>query len=148
MRVVPWPGLEIPLVAAGAGDRDIDPGWRGTRAAIVPGMRRVRTRGAGGAGMSRTAEYTASDAVRQRGALARELIAQGFRAEIKSVDGYECVHVVSQTVPELAEDVRAFPDSDGVWWFWWSWDDRIAGIGEVETAAFKVAYVLTPDAHG
>jgi hypothetical protein len=98
--------------------------------------------------MTRTAEYTASDAVRQREALAQELTARGFHAEMKSVDGYECVHVVSRTVPELAEDVRAFPDSDGIWWFWWSWDDRITGIGEVEAAAFKVAYVLTPDVHG
>ncbi|MGD0559730.1 MAG: hypothetical protein ABSA93_32775 [Streptosporangiaceae bacterium] len=98
--------------------------------------------------MTRTAEYTASDAVRQREALAQELTARGFHAEMKSVDGYECVHVVSRTVPELAEDVRAFPDSDGIWWFWWSWDDRITDIGEVEAAAFKVAYVLTPEVHG
>jgi uncharacterized protein with LGFP repeats len=56
------------------------------------------------------------------------------------------VNVASQSVPQLSETVSAAPADDGTWWFWWSWGDRIAPVGEVETAAFKIAYVLTAQA--
>jgi hypothetical protein len=45
---------------------------------------------------------------------------------------------------KLSETIYAAPAAAGSWWFWWSWADRIAPIGDVETAAFKIAYVLTP----
>jgi hypothetical protein len=42
--------------------------------------------------------------------------------------------------------VYAAPAEDGSWWLWWSWADQLAPIDEIDTAAFKIAYVLTPSA--
>jgi hypothetical protein len=40
--------------------------------------------------------------------------------------------------------VYAAPDGAGTWWIWWSWEDQIAALDDIDTAAFKIAYVLTP----
>jgi hypothetical protein len=82
----------------------------------------------------------------QLGALAVNLRARGFTAQVTRAGTCECVNVASQSVPQLSETVSAAPADDGTWWFWWSWGDRIAPVGELETAAFKIAYVLTPQA--
>lgn len=82
----------------------------------------------------------------QLGVLAVNLRARGFTAQVTRGGARGCVSVVSQSVPRLSETVCAAPADDGTWWFWWSWGDRIAPVGEVETAAFKIAYVLTPQA--
>jgi hypothetical protein len=44
---------------------------------------------------------------------------------------------------ELVMGVAA---ADGAWWLWWSWADQLAQIDDVDTAAFKIAYVLTLNA--
>jgi hypothetical protein len=54
------------------------------------------------------------------------------------------LNVANGTVPEIRENINAAPADDGTWWFWWSWGDRIAPVTDLETAAFKIAYVLTP----
>jgi hypothetical protein len=51
-------------------------------------------------------------------------------------------------VTELSETVHVAPASDGGWWFWWSWNDPIARVSDVDAAAFKIAYVLTSQARG
>jgi hypothetical protein len=82
----------------------------------------------------------------QLGVLAVNLRARGFTAQVIRGGARGCVSVVSQSVPRLSETIYAAPADDGTWWFWWSWGDRIAPVREVETAAFKIAYVLTPQA--
>jgi hypothetical protein len=82
----------------------------------------------------------------QLGVLAVNLRARGFTAQVTCAGTRECVGVAHQSVPQLSETVYAAPAEDGTWWFWWSWGDRIAPVRELETAAFKIAYVLTPHA--
>jgi hypothetical protein len=89
----------------------------------------------------------APDAAEQLGALAENLTGRGFAAYVTHAGRYACLSVANLAVPRLAETVYAAP-ADGAWWFWWSWADRIARVSDVETAAFKIAYVLTPQADG
>jgi len=94
--------------------------------------------------MNATAADAAHEAAEQLGALARDLHDRGFTAHVTRVGDYECVSVANRAVSQLSENIRAAPADDGTWWFWWSWGDRIARVSDVATAAFKIAYVLTP----
>ncbi len=96
--------------------------------------------------MMATDAEAAQRAVTQLGGLADNLTGRGFTARIAQAGKYPSVGVAHQSVPQLSETVYAAPADDGTWWFWWSWADRIAPIGDIETAAFKIAYVLTPHA--
>lgn len=96
--------------------------------------------------MMATYAEAAGHATGQLGMLAGNLIGRGFTAHIDQPGKYPCVRVAHGSVPQMSETVYAAPADEGTWWFWWSWADRIAPIGEVETAAFKIAYVLTPHA--
>jgi hypothetical protein len=89
-------------------------------------------------------EEGAAEAARQLRALAADLSGQGFAAAYMQAGPYAAVNVVSPSDPKLTERVYTAP-ADGVWWFWWSWHDRIGPVHDVEAAAFKIAYVLTPN---
>jgi hypothetical protein len=93
--------------------------------------------------MTSTGTGATHEAAEQLGALADNLRARGFSAEVTQADQYWCVRVDNLGAPTLAETVCAAPVF-GAWWFWWSSGDPIARLAEVETAAFKIAYVLTP----
>lgn len=67
-------------------------------------------------------------------------------AHVMRSHGQLCVCVSNPSVPQLPETIYAACAPDGRWSFWWSWGDRIAPVTEVETAAFKIAYVLVPSA--
>jgi hypothetical protein len=97
--------------------------------------------------MATTHAEAAERATAQLGMLAGNLTGRGFTAHIAQPGRYPCVRVAHGPVPQLSESIYAAPANDGTWWFWWSWADRIARIGAVEPAAFKIAYVLTPHAH-
>ena len=61
--------------------------------------------------------------------------------------GSDPVRLAVAQVEALAADLAAARlADDGSWWLSWSWGDRIARLTEVESAAFKIAYVLTPQA--
>jgi hypothetical protein len=94
--------------------------------------------------MTATDVDPAQRAAAQLRALAENLADQGFAAQVTQAGQHPCISVANRSVPQLAETVHAAPAQDGTWWFWWSWQDRIGPVGEVETAAFKIAYVLTP----
>lgn len=81
-------------------------------------------------------------AVMQLQALSADLAGRGFETHVIRDD--HRLNVANQMVPEVCEDIDAAPADDGSWWFWWSWGDRIAPVTDVATAAFKIAYVLTP----
>jgi len=76
--------------------------------------------------------------------LAAELDKRGFQARVLATGGMLRVWVQNRTVFRLSDAVCAAPDGDGTWWLWWSWADKIVPIDDVEAAAFKIAYVLTP----
>jgi hypothetical protein len=77
-------------------------------------------------------------------AVVNDLSGRGFAASMEPGSPYPRARVINREVPQLSEHIYAAADGDGVWWFWWSWADRLAPVDDVETAAFKVAYVLTP----
>ncbi len=77
--------------------------------------------------------------------LAVNLDNRGFGARVLATDGTLRVWVENRSVPRLSEAVYAAPAEDGSWWLWWSWADQLAPIDDVDAAAFKIAYVLTPD---
>ena len=91
---------------------------------------------------------TVAEAIRQLEALAGDLTGRGFDARVVQDGARARVSVAHREVSQLSEHIHAAPAGDGRWWFWWSWGDRIARITAVETAAFKIAYVLTPHIRG
>ena len=76
--------------------------------------------------------------------LAAELDRRGFSAYMLATNGKLRVWVQNRLISQLSEAVYAAPDSEGAWWVWWSWADRIAPIDDVDDAAVKIAFVLTP----
>ena len=94
--------------------------------------------------MSVAEPETARAAAGRLDALAEALGGHGFATQVERAGGKLCVSVSNQDSPELSEIVSAAPEADGSWWFWWSWGDHVAPISDVKTAAFKIAYVLTP----
>jgi hypothetical protein len=96
--------------------------------------------------MSMVDADAAREAVTQLEALARELAERNFETRVTSDGGTPSLSVINPAVRSLRETIAVAPADDGVWWFWWSRGDRIARVTDVETAAFKVAYVLIPQA--
>jgi hypothetical protein len=43
----------------------------------------------------------------------------------------------------LEENVYVDRGSDGLWWFWWSWAERISIADELDSAATSIARVLS-----
>ena len=84
------------------------------------------------------------EAVTQLEALARELAERNFETCVTGDGATPSLSVINPAMLNARETIAIAPADDGAWWFWWSWGDRIAHITDVETAAFKVAYVLIP----
>jgi hypothetical protein len=78
--------------------------------------------------------------------LADDLERRGFVVSVTGADGGARLTVVSNAVAQVDASLSIAPDDNGAWWFWWPWGDRLALACDVEAAAFKVAYVLTPQA--
>jgi streptogramin lyase len=85
-------------------------------------------------------------AIAHLNALAVDLDGVGFLTCVFHEGGALKLQVTNQAVPSCRETITVTPDDDGAWWFLWSWGDRITLVGDVAAAAFKVAYVLTPQA--
>jgi hypothetical protein len=88
----------------------------------------------------------AREAVTQLEALARELAERNFETRVTSDGGAPSLCVVNPAMLSSRETIAVAQADDGVWWFWWSRGNRIARITDVGTAAFKIAYVLIPQA--
>ena len=99
-----------------------------------------------------TAHIAESDAARlaaaQLDALAADLSECGFLTEKLHEEGTLKLRVVNGDVPSCREHIAIEADDNGMWWFLWSWGDRITLVGDVAAATFKIAYVLTPQAGG
>jgi uncharacterized membrane protein YkvA (DUF1232 family) len=83
-------------------------------------------------------------AAKQLDDLRAQLDRRGFSAQVLAANGKLRVSVQNRLVTQLSEVVYAAPDSEGAWWLWWSWKDKITPIDDMSNAAFKIAYVLTP----
>ncbi len=78
--------------------------------------------------------------------LADVLAHRGLRARLMTPPGrVPSLHVVNPTASALAEDVYAGRGQDGLWWFWWSWAERIATGEDLEGAASMIEHVLASD---
>jgi hypothetical protein len=78
--------------------------------------------------------------------LAEVLAHRGLRARLMTPPGrVPSLHVVNPTASALAEDVYAGRGQDGLWWFWWSWAERIATGEDLEGAAAMIQHVLASD---
>jgi hypothetical protein len=75
--------------------------------------------------------------------LAEVLARRGLRARLTTPAGrVPSLHVVNPAAAVLAEDIYAGPGQDGVWWFWWSWAERIAVSDDLAAAAARISRVL------
>ncbi len=98
--------------------------------------------------MSLTDAGAAHEAVTQLEALARELAERDFDARFTSDGGTPSLTVINPLAPSSRQAIAVALVNDCGWWFCWPWGARIARISDVGTAAFKIAYVLTPSAAG
>jgi hypothetical protein len=75
--------------------------------------------------------------------LAEVLASHGLRTRLMTPPGrVPSLHVVNPIASALAEDVYAGRGQDGLWWFWWSWAERIAVGEDLEGAATMIEHVL------
>ena len=75
--------------------------------------------------------------------LAEGLARHGLRARLTTPAGrVPSLHVVNPAAAAMAENIYAGPCQDGVWWFWWSWAERIAVSEDLATAAIRISRVL------
>jgi len=79
--------------------------------------------------------------------LADELTHRGFEAWLMAPPGrVPSLYVVNPGARALEENVYAGCGQDGMWWFWWSWAERIAVADDVDLAAATIVRVLAPAA--
>ena len=80
--------------------------------------------------------------------LAEALARCGLRARLLTPPGrVPSLHVVNPTAARLSEDIYAGRNSDGSWWFWWSWAERIAAEEDLDGAAVLIQRVLAAQEH-
>lgn len=91
--------------------------------------------------MTMSAEATAAIAVLEE--LAIRLGADGWQVQLHAPpDRRPMLHVTNPRVMMLSELVTADTGSDGRWWFWWSWAERISRADDLDRAAAVIARVL------
>jgi hypothetical protein len=126
--------------AAQAGATQDGMAQRGAAAVAAPAAAPV-TGAAGSGGPAATSTWQANLA-RLEG-LAEVLAHRGLRARLMVPPGrVPSLHVVNPSASALAEDVYAGRGQDGLWWFWWSWAERIAVGEDLEGAAAMIEHVL------
>src|SRR4051812_11512552 len=74
--------------------------------------------------------------------LGDELRGRGFAVRLTVPrEGPPNLHVVNPRASALAENILA-ESTEGGWWFWWSWAERIGPADELAEAADRVVRVL------
>lgn len=75
--------------------------------------------------------------------LADELSHRGLEAWLMAPPGrVPSLYVVNPAARALEENVYVARCKDGIWWFWWSWAERIAVADDVDQAAATIVRVL------
>ncbi len=76
--------------------------------------------------------------------LAEELTHRGLEAWLMAPPGrVPSVYVVNPAARALEENVYAARGRDGLWWFWWSWAERISIADDLDAAATAITRVLS-----
>jgi hypothetical protein len=80
--------------------------------------------------------------------LADELFHRGLEAWLMAPPGrVPSLYVVNPAARALEESVYVGCGKDGMWWFWWSWAERIAVADDVDLAAATIVRVLASLRH-
>ena len=75
--------------------------------------------------------------------LADELSHRGLEAWLMAPPGrVPSLYVVNPSARALEENVYVNCGKDGMWWFWWSWAERIAAGEDFGGAATQIRRVL------
>jgi len=75
--------------------------------------------------------------------LAEELTNRGLEAWLMAPPGrVPSVYITNPGARALEENVYANQGKDGLWWFWWSWAERISLADDLEASASAVSRVL------
>ena len=110
-------------------------------AAVAAAAAAPVTGAAGSGGPAATSTWQANLA-RLEG-LAEVLAHRGLRARLMVPPGrVPSLYVGNPAARALEENVYAGRCSDGMWWFWWSWAERIAVGEDLEGAAAMIEHVL------
>jgi hypothetical protein len=76
--------------------------------------------------------------------LAEELINRGLEAWLMAPPGrVPSVYITNPGARALEENVYANRGKDGLWWFWWSWAERISLADDIDAAATTITRVLS-----
>lgn len=76
-------------------------------------------------------------------ALSARLRARDWREElVLPVDGRPYLRVINPALVVMNDEITAAPTTPGLWWFWWSWGDRIAFADNVDLAVARIIAVL------
>jgi hypothetical protein len=77
--------------------------------------------------------------------LADELSHRGMEAWVMAPPGrVPSLYVVNPAARALEENVYVGFGSDGIWWYWFSWAERIAVADDLDLAASTIVRVLAP----
>lgn len=75
--------------------------------------------------------------------LADELTQRGLEAWLMAPSGrVPSLYVTNPAARALEENVYVGCGKDGLWWFWWSWAERISIADDVNAAATAIVRVL------
>lgn len=75
--------------------------------------------------------------------LAEELTNRGLEAWLMAPSGrVPSVYITNPGARALEENVYADRGKDGLWWFWWSWAERIAMADDIDSSAAQISRVL------
>jgi hypothetical protein len=75
--------------------------------------------------------------------LGEELTQRGMQVRMVLPPGrVPSLYVVNPEARALEEHIYAGCGSDGTWWFWWSWAERISATEDLPDAATAIVRVL------
>jgi hypothetical protein len=75
--------------------------------------------------------------------LGEELTRRGMQVRMVLPPGrVPSLYVVNPEARALEEHIYAGCGSDGTWWFWWSWAERISATEDLPDAATAIVRVL------
>jgi hypothetical protein len=81
--------------------------------------------------------------------LGEELEHRGLEAFVMAPPGrVPSLYVVNPAARALEENVYVGRGSDGMWWFWWSWAERIGIADDIDEAATTITRVLALPGRG
>lgn len=75
--------------------------------------------------------------------LATRLAADGWQVRLHAPpDRRPMLHVANSSATALSDLVTTEEGSDGRWWLWWSWAERICPADDLDQAAAVIGRVL------